>query len=285
MRRSAVTVVVAALRNQQRQLQGLLLVQPRIDRGAISPLQVSIRQAPRTTGALGHILAGQLDMHAAQVRPHFPVNAERKVDFLEDVLEATGLQAPGAGLGVAVHGITPPQHALTGLANSLDQAWQRLLDILGAKAMYEGQTTRLVLRIQSRHQALRPRIIHAATDLDGHRVRNAAEVFDVRAITLCRAHADPRIVRRQVVPALLARNETRLRLLVQQMQALMAAIEVRLGRLMDGAATDAFEKIERIGNRIGNTLVGILQRAVVEETQIPILRMMQIGKTAIDERP
>ena len=168
-------------------------------------------------------------MHAAQVRAHFAVDAERQVDFLEDVLEAPGLQTPGAGLGVAVHGITHPQHALAGLAHRLDQPRQGLLDVLGAEAMNEGQSAGLVLRIQGRHQALRPRVIHAAAHLHGHRVGDAAEVFDMRAIQLRRAHADPRIVGREVVPALLARNEARLRLLVQQMQALMAAIEIRSG--------------------------------------------------------
>src|ERR1700683_2662858 len=94
---SALANVVTALRNQQCQFQSLLMVQPRIHRGTVGPLQVRIGQTPRAPGALGHILAGQFNVHAAQIRPHVCVDAERQVDLLQDVLEAAGLSAPGRG--------------------------------------------------------------------------------------------------------------------------------------------------------------------------------------------
>ena len=103
-------------------------------------------------------------------------------------------------------------------------------------------------------------------------IGDAAEIFDVRAVELRGAHADPRHVGRQVVPALLARNEARLRLLVQQMQAFVARVEVRVRRLVHGAAADAFEEIERVGDRAGDALIAVLERRVMDEAEIPVLR-------------
>ena len=66
----------------------------------------------------------------------------------------------------------------------------------------------------------------------------------MRAVELRRAHADPRQMRGKVVPALLPRNEARLGLLVAQVQTFVAGVEIRLRRLVHGAAADAFEEIE-----------------------------------------
>ncbi len=94
--------------------------------------------------------------------------------------------------------------------------------------------------------------IHRRADLHANGIRDAAHVFDVRAVELRGAHADPRIVRRQVVPALLARDEARLRLLVQQVQAFVARVEIGVHRFVYARAADAFEEIQRIGDGAGD---------------------------------
>src|SRR2546423_5003679 len=94
------------------------------------------------------------------------------------------------------------------------------------------------------------------------------------------AHADPRIMSGQVVPAVLAGNETCLGLLVQQVQPLVAAVEVDQPRLMNRGAAHPFEEIERVGNRSDDTLIRVLQRRVLDETQVPVLWMVQVGETA-----
>src|SRR6185312_3577250 len=132
------------------------------------------------------------------------MDAESQVELLEDVLEAPRLQSAGAGLGVAVHGIAYPQHAVTGCPDSLDRAWQGVLDVLRAEAVNQRQTPGLVLRIEGGHQSLQPVRVHRGADLDRHRVGDATEVFDMRPVELCGAHPDPRKVCRQVVPAILA---------------------------------------------------------------------------------
>ena len=111
-----------------------------------------------------------------------------------------------------------------------------------------------------RHHSLQPGGVHGRADLHGDGIGDATEVLDMRAIELRRAHADPREVRREVVPAVLSRNETGLRLLIQQMQTLVTGVETHQARILYRLAAHAFEEIERIADRIDDALVGILQR-------------------------
>ena len=57
----------AAISDQHGELERLLIIETRIDLGAVGALEIRVRQAARPTGALGHILAGQLDVHSTQV--------------------------------------------------------------------------------------------------------------------------------------------------------------------------------------------------------------------------
>src|SRR5262249_40524494 len=135
-----------------------------------------------------------------------------------------------------------------------------------------------------RDQTLQPGRIHRCTDLHADRVGDAAEIFDVRTVQLRSAHSDPRHMRGQVVPTVLSCNEARLRLLIEQVQSFVARVEVNKRRFGNTSAADAFEKIERITNRVHDALVGILQLRMFYESQIPIFRVMQIRKTSINER-
>ena len=112
--------VLAALGNQHGELERLLMIQARIYARAVGTLQVLVSKPARTSGALGDVLAGELDVHPAQVRAHVSVNTEREIELLEDILETPRLDSTGSGLGVAVHGIAHPQHRLSGLADRFD---------------------------------------------------------------------------------------------------------------------------------------------------------------------
>ena len=134
-------------------------------------------------------------------------------------------------------------------------------------------------------EALQPFGGHRRTDLHAHRVGDAAEEFHVRAIERGRAHADPRHVRGQVVPALLALDVTRLRLLVGHEQAFVRGEEVDRGDFMRrAAATHAFEEVERVADRIDDLLVLLDQRRMLHEAEIPVSRVMQVGEAAITQR-
>src|SRR5690606_33440910 len=97
--------------DRHRDLQRLLVVQARIDGGTIGARQVHIRQFPCATGALGHVLAGQFQVHATQARARRGMDVERLFDLAADVVEAPRLVAVAGGFGIAMHGIADPQHA------------------------------------------------------------------------------------------------------------------------------------------------------------------------------
>src|SRR5258706_437246 len=187
------------------------------------------------------------------------MDAEGNVEFLEDVLEAARLDAPAGGLGIAVHRIAAPHRAVPGPAHRLDHARQMLLDVLDAEAVNQRQATRLVLRIEDRHQLLQPFIAHRRADLDADRIGDAAEILHVRALDRGRAHADPGHVCGQVVPAILARYVARLGLLVQQVQALMAGKELDPQRIANLLAlhrlqqhqTHLQQDLQLLGNVVG----------------------------------
>jgi len=105
----------------------------------------------------------------------------------------------------------------------------------------------------------------------------------VRATEVGRAHADPRQVRGQVVPALAARNEARLRLFVQQVQRLVAGIERGPARLVHPAAADRLEEVERVRDRRRNLPVLIGERGMPHEIQVPVLGVVQVREAAVDQ--
>src|SRR5882757_300424 len=97
-------------RNQHRQFQRLLSIQARVDLRSIRSNQVALGQASRSAYTLGHILARQLDVHAAEHRAFVVVNAKCGFDLAQNIVETPGLHAARRGLGVAVHGIAHPKH-------------------------------------------------------------------------------------------------------------------------------------------------------------------------------
>ena len=159
-----------------------------------------------------------------------------------------------------------------------------VVDVLGAEARDQRQTPGLVVRIQDVDQLLQVLVRHARADLHGHRIRDAAEVLDVRAVQVRRAHADPRIVRRQVVPALPVRQEPRLRLLVRQLQPLVRREELDAMRFVHRLAADGLEELERIGHRLHELVVVRRERGLADEREVPVLGMMQIREPAVDQR-
>src|SRR4029077_3924219 len=111
---------LAALGNEHRELERLLMVEAWIDTRAVGARQISVGESPRAAGALGHVIPGELDVHAAEVRAHVAVDAERQIELTQNVLEAPRLQPTGRGLGVAMHRVAYPQHRLPRLPHSLD---------------------------------------------------------------------------------------------------------------------------------------------------------------------
>ena len=224
-------------------------------------------------------------MHAAETRTHRVMDLERRLELPQDVLEATGLEAALRVLGVAVHGIADPQHLVPGGAHRFDRSGQCRLDVPRAEAVDERELARDVLGIQRGHEALQPIDVHRCADLDADRIGDAATVLDMRPADLGGPHADPRHVRGEVVPAILTRDETGLGLFVMEDQSFVAGIEIGAQRLVDLLRADGLEELEPIGDRGDDPLVLDPKRRMTDETEVPVLRVMQIREAAVDQRP
>src|SRR3546814_18530965 len=82
-----------------------------VDAGAVGAFEVAVAQVAGATGALGHVFAGQFQVHAAQARAGRGVAVERLLDLAADVAEATGLVVVARRPGVAGPRLSDPQHA------------------------------------------------------------------------------------------------------------------------------------------------------------------------------
>ena len=106
----------------------------------------------------------------------------------------------------------------------------------------------------------------------------------MRAVELRGAHADPRQVRRQVVPARPVRHLAGLRLLVEQMQRLVAGEEVDPVHRRHLASRQGLHEAQRLADRLDDALVLGGERRVLHPVEIPVLGMVQIGEAAVDQR-
>src|SRR5437762_10618531 len=59
---------LTALGNQHRELESLLVIEARVHRRSIGPGEIVVREPARPSGAFGHVISGELDVHAAEIR-------------------------------------------------------------------------------------------------------------------------------------------------------------------------------------------------------------------------
>src|SRR4051812_26999296 len=94
------------LSQQEREIDGLLGIEPWIADRVIAVVEVGIRNGAGAAGAFGDILASHLQVHAAGVAALGCVDVEEAAHFLEDQLEGPRLVTARRGDGVAVHRVT-----------------------------------------------------------------------------------------------------------------------------------------------------------------------------------
>lgn len=90
-------------RNQERQLQRLLLVEPRVAVGGVVQAQVLVVKPLASTGTFCDRIARKLQVHAAQERTMLLVDFQRRGELGEDVVEGASLDAGRGAAGVSVH--------------------------------------------------------------------------------------------------------------------------------------------------------------------------------------
>src|SRR4051794_33311412 len=81
------------LDHEERELERLLGVQPRIAGGLVARAELQVRDLLRAAEALGDVLAGVLDVDPARVRAEPLVDLEEALDLVHDAVEVAGLVA------------------------------------------------------------------------------------------------------------------------------------------------------------------------------------------------
>ena len=101
---------VQHIRQQERQLQTLRRVQPWIAMRVIAIRQRLARNRHRAADALGHVLAGHLDVDAAGMGALRAVDGEEALCLRQNPFEGPGLVAAVGLDHVAVHRVAAPHH-------------------------------------------------------------------------------------------------------------------------------------------------------------------------------
>ena len=114
------------------------------------------------------------------------------------------------------------------------------------------------------------------------RVLDAAAILDMGVVGLARAVADPDHVARGGVPVARGRIDAGHRLLVAEQQRLVAGVEIgraQLGMRLRVDADGAHE-VERLGDAVGELLVALGLRAVLDEAEHPAMHVLEVGIAA-----
>src|SRR5579872_7498253 len=188
-----------SLRHQKRKFQRLAGIEARIAGRLVAIVQVDLLDRLGAAEALGHILARQFEMYAAGMGSFGAMHGEKRAHFLEDAIERTRLESRLQLDGVAVHRIAGPNHALSFALHGADERGQLVGDLVRAEARDQRETAGLVLRIEYRDQLEQFVFGKTWSALQPDRIFDAAHEFDMRAVELSRAIADPEHVGGSVV--------------------------------------------------------------------------------------
>ncbi len=162
---------------------------------------------------------------------------------------------------------------------------QLLGDLVGAEARDQGQPAGNILRIERRDQAQQIVRLQAGAAFQADRILDAAHEFDMGAVELAGAVADPQHVRAGVVPVAAGGIDARHRLFVGQQQRFVAGVEIGAAQLGHGVRGDAAcrHEIERFGDTLCETFILFAGRRVRDEAQHPTMDIVQIGIAALRE--
>ena len=150
--------------------------------------------------------------------------------------------------------------------------------------MDQRQAAGLVVGIEHVDQLQQLLRRHRWPDLDRDRIADAAEILDVRAIERRGAHPDPREMRAEVEPAPLPRHLPGLRFLVRQQQRFVRGVEIDAVEVVHFAAGERLHEAHRIADAGDHVVVFVGKRRMRHPAEIPVLGMVQVGETAVDQR-
>lgn len=150
------------------------------------------------------------------------------------------------------------------------------------EAADQRETSRLVGGIEDVDQFEKAVRRQRRAALQAKRILDAAAIFDMRVIGLARTVADPDHVAGRRVPVARGGIDARERLLVTEQQSFVAGEEIRFtqARMVFSGDADRLHEIHRLGDPVGELAVALCLRAVLDETEHPLMDVLEIGVTA-----
>src|SRR6185503_11474665 len=136
--------------------------------------------------------------------------------FLKNFVKAPRLDTRRGCLGVSVHWVATPQDFFAAFHQGANEWRQIFLDVLDAEPVDEGQTARFIFGVQSVRQPQCFLWRNGRTEFDRDWVGDAAEEFDMRAVERSGAIANPRKMRRKIIPPGAVRDLPGLSLLIMK---------------------------------------------------------------------
>ena len=210
------------------------------------------------------------------------VHGEEAAHFLEDAVERTGLEAAFGLDDVAVHRITRPDHRMALALHRADQRGKAGFDLFIAEAADQGDAPRLAPRVEQVELAQQFIRAHARTALHAQRIADPAQELDMGRSFKAGAVADPQHVGRRIVPVPGQRIAAGHRLLVGQVQRLVAGIEACSLKLRHGLRVDpaGLHEVQRLANPVRHFGEAVGPRAAPHEIQRPLVDLAQVGIAA-----
>src|SRR6266576_653275 len=198
--RAALALALQGFGDLEGELYGLAGVEARVTMRQVVGGETVLADLLRAADAFGDVLAGQFEMHAAGIAALGEVDCEGAVQLIEDAVEDPRLVTGGGGDRVAVHRVDAPHDLATFALHGADQGRQFCLDLVGAHARDQREVAGVVRRVELANQPQHLVGLGGRAASHADRVLDSAQEFDMRAVELLRAVAEPDEMRRAVVP-------------------------------------------------------------------------------------
>src|SRR5712671_6150742 len=213
-------------RDQEGHVDRLLGVEAGVADRVIAIAEVLMGDGARAADALGDVLSGHLQMHAAGIAALRRVDGEERLHLRQDPVERTGLVAAVRGDGVAVHGIARPHHHPALALHGANELRQMIADLVRTEAIDQRQASGIIVRIEHVDQPQQFVRLERGTAFQSDRILDAAEIFDMAVIELAGAVADPDHMARGRIVAAAGGIDPGEGLLVAEQQRLVAGVEI-----------------------------------------------------------
>ncbi len=246
-------------------------------------MQILLGDLVAAADALGHVVAGELDVDPARVGAKLPVHLEEAGHLVEHVVEPPGLVPARRLERVAVHRVADPHELRSALGDRLDQRGKTVAHLLGAHPRDERQPARFTCGIEPVDQGQQVRRSRQGAKFDANRVVDAAGELDVRAVQRPGPLADPQEVRGHVVGQAGAGVDPGEGAFVFEQQRLVAGVELHRAELLRICAACAHER-QRAVDLAREFLIPLPGRALPHEVLVPRVHLPQVGVASGGER-